>query len=98
MRTRPTCARCAIKHLGQAAILLKESRLGYPLHVYYAMAHMAEASDELVELMSDEANMVRDERIKVEASLRDEGKRVYVPDFNVLLKLVAEGGLLEETL
>ncbi len=93
---RKTCARCAVKHLGQAAVLMKETRLGYPLHIYYALAHMAEASDELVDLMPEEANAVRDERIKIEDGLRSGSP--YTPDFDRLLLLVAEGGMLEETL
>jgi hypothetical protein len=92
---RDFCARCAIKHLGQAAILIKESCMGYPVHVYYAMAHMAEASDELVSMMPVEANRIRDERLKVEDSLRTGVP--YHPDFDALLMLVAEGAMLEET-
>ena len=95
MQERDFCARCGIKHLSQAAILLKESRMGYPLHVYYALGHMAEASDELVAMMPDEANMIREERLKVEDGLKT-GKQ-YMPDFDRLLMLVAEGALLEET-
>ena len=93
---RKTCARCAVKHLGQAAILMKETKMGYPLHIYHALAHMAEASDELVDLMPEEANAVRDERIKIEDGLRSSSP--YTPDFDRLLMLVAEGGMLEETL
>ena len=93
--TRVFCARCGIKHLGQAAILLKESCMGYPLHVYYALAHMAEAADELVSVMPEEANSIRDERLKVENSLRM--GIPYIPDFDRLLLLVAEGAMLEET-
>jgi len=92
---RDFCARCAIKHLGQAAVLIKESSMGYPLHVYYSLAHMAEASDELVSMMPEEANRVRDERLKVEESLRTGVP--YRPDFDALLTLVAEGAMLEET-
>jgi len=93
--TRDFCARCAIKHLGQAAILIKESLQNYPLHSYFAMAHMAEASDEIVSMMPVEANRIRDERLKVEDSLRTGVP--YHPDFDALLMLVAEGAMLEET-
>ena len=94
MKDRPFCARCAIKHLGQAAILIKESCMGYPLHVYYALAHMSEASDELVAMMPEEANTIRDERLKLEDSLRTGVP--YQPDFDRLMLLVAEGAMLEE--
>ena len=93
---RAFCARCGIKHLGQAAILLKEACMGYPLHVYYAMSHMAEASDELVAMMPDEANAIRNERLKLEDSLKTGVP--YMPDFDRLMLLVAEGAMLEETL
>jgi len=96
MIDRTFCARCSIKHLGQAAIQMHESCLGYPLFVYMALAHMAEASDELVTMMPDEANEIRNERLKLEDSLRTGVP--YAVDFNRLLLLVAEGAMLEETL
>ena len=93
---RDFCPRCTIKHLGQAAILVKESAMGYPLHIYMSLAHMAEASDELVAMMPDEANAIRDERLKLEDSLKTGVP--YMPDFDRLMLLVAEGAMLEETL
>ena len=45
---REFCPRCAIKHLAKAHILLNESKLGYPHHVWYAMGNMSEAEDEIV--------------------------------------------------
>jgi len=96
METRPSCGRCGIKHLGQAAVLMHESCLGYPLHLYYVLAHLAEASDELVAGMPEEANEIRNERLKLEDSLRTGVP--YAVDFNRLLLLVAEGAMLEETL
>ena len=93
---RPTCGRCAIKHIGQAAILMNETRMGYPLHIYYALAHMAEASDELIDMMPDEAAAVREERLKVEDGLRT--GTAYVPEWDRLMVLIAEGAMLEETM
>jgi len=93
--SRDFCARCAIKHLAQASILLKESALGYPVHVYYAMGHMAEASDELVAGDSRMANRIRDERLKIEDGLRTGNE--YFPQFKELMMDVAHESLLEET-
>lgn len=94
--TRDFCPRCAIKHLAQARALMKETKLGYPLHVYYAIGHMAEASDELVEFMPDEAAEVRAERLKLEEFLRS--GVTYTVNFDKLFISVANGAMLEETL
>lgn len=40
------CNLCVIKHLVQARVLLLESIKGYPLHLIYALGHLAEACDE----------------------------------------------------
>lgn len=95
MKERPFCARCSIKHLGQSRALMLETLKGYPLHCYYAIGHMSEAEDEIVALMPEEANAIRDERLKLEDGLRT-GKP-YTPDFPRLMLLVAEGAMLEET-
>ncbi len=87
----------ACTKLAAASLLSSESKLGYPLHVWYMLANMSEAEDELVELMPEEATAIRKERMAVELALRD-GRIDFRPDFNKLLCLVAEGGMLEETL
>jgi len=69
-----------MKHLGQAAILFKESRKGYPLFPIYVRAHMAEAEDELVLDHQDRAMLVRDVRLAYETDPSE-----YMPDFNSLL-------------
>lgn len=56
------CIECAIKHLAQAYVLLKESKLGYPIHKYYAIGHMAEAENELVEKYTHIAEHIREAR------------------------------------
>ncbi len=94
MQTRDYCVRCGIKHLGQAKILMDEARLGYPHHVWYAMSHMAEAEAETVSMQPEDAAAIREERLRIQASL-DTGI-LYVPDFRALMTRVAEGGLLPE--
>ena len=81
---RPTCTDCAIKHLSQAAILLQESRHGYPDHIYYARGHMAEAEAELAKLYPSHSDLVRKER----KLLEDDD--AYAPDFTALMKKIDE--------
>lgn len=90
MSNRDFCPRCAIKHLAQARALLKERDKGYPHHVWFAIGHMAEAEDEIVERMPDEARRIRDARVLLEKDLQG-----FV-DFKDLMHTVATGGMLEE--
>ena len=59
---RTACLNCARKHLAQASILMMEARQGYPLHEWFAMGHLAEAGDELVQEWPDVANEIREHR------------------------------------
>lgn len=68
---RPTCLNCARKHLAQADILMMEAAMGYPLHAWYAMGHMAEASDELVDDYPDMANEIREVRKLYEEAVNE---------------------------
>jgi len=56
---RKSCLNCVGKHLAQACILISESELGYPHHKYYAIGHLAEASDEAIQLWPDLAREIR---------------------------------------
>jgi len=94
--TRDFCPRCAVKHLGKAGILMKEAKLGYPHHVWYAMSNMSEAEDEIVDMMPEEAEAIREQRLKIQASLIAQDEKIYSPDFKVLMYLVAIAGMLEE--
>ncbi len=91
---REFCPRCAIKHLAKAHILLNESKLGYPHHVWYAMGNMSEAEDEIVEFLPDQAQEIRAARIKLQESLA--AGTVWFPDFKQLMYAVANAALLEE--
>lgn len=93
---REFCPRCGIKHLAQARALMKETKKGYPHHVWFAMGHMAEAEDEIVDFMPEQAEAIRTERIKVQDGLVS-GKP-FVPDFERLMYDVAEAAMLEEVL
>lgn len=93
---REFCPRCAVKHLGQADILLKEARKGYPGHVWYALAHMAEAEDEIIDFMPAEANAIRDVRKVIEDSLNT--GEWHKPSLLDLMQLVATVAMLPETI
>lgn len=63
-------------------ILLSESHQGYPTHFFYALGHLAEASDELLQLYPQHAAMVRAERKALEADVN------YAPDFDGMIKKI----------
>lgn len=50
---RKECFYCTRKHLAQAEVLMTEAKLGYPMHMYLAIGHLAEAEAEI--LAEDEA-------------------------------------------
>ena len=88
MSDRIVCPRCAVKHVCQARALLLETRKGYPVHVAFAMGHMAEAEDEIVMQMPESAALIREERLKLE------NDPSYVPDWVKLVKTIALDGML----
>jgi len=90
---RPSCTLCARKHLAQAMVLLAEARQGYPEHVWYAIGHLAEAGDELVEAWPGLANRVREQRKKLETSLDQapDGSG-HTIDFKALIAACANPG------
>ena len=59
---RSSCLECVLKHLGQAAVNLEEYYLGYPLHKYLAIGHLAEASVESIQKYPKLAHQIRDHR------------------------------------
>jgi len=62
---RPSCLDCARKHLAQADILMMEAATGdYDTHVWYAVGHLAEAADELMDEYPHIAEKVRAERLR----------------------------------
>jgi hypothetical protein len=63
---RLACLDCARKHLAQAEVLLDEAAMGYPVHFWLAMGHMAEASSELIEKYPELAEQIRTVRLKMQ--------------------------------
>ncbi len=87
--TRKFCPACALKHIAQARALMMETRKGYPTHVAFAMGHMAEAEDELVDRMPRTLEEIRKERLKLQADPLG-----YMPDWEFLTRLIAVDGML----
>lgn len=62
---RESCLDCARKHIAQAEILMLEYATGdYPVHKWYAVGHLAEAADEMMEKYPSVAETLRTERLK----------------------------------
>ena len=61
---RDPCIECALKHLGQARAIFNETHKGYPAFPVFVWGHMSEAEDELITEHIEQANLIRDERIK----------------------------------
>jgi predicted phosphoribosyltransferase len=59
---REACFECCRKHIAQAHILALEAKLGYPLHKYLAIGHLAEAEDEIIEKDESLAMYIRAKR------------------------------------
>lgn len=59
---RKSCIECTLKHLAQAAVLMEEAELGYPLHKWLAIGHLAEASAECITSHAALAHTIRDAR------------------------------------
>jgi hypothetical protein len=89
METRNFCPRCAIKHLAQARVLLLETRKGYPHFAWYAIGHIAEAEDEIVVRMPEEALKLRELRLQLEQDPLAE------MDLTDAMYMVAKGGMLD---
>lgn len=81
---RPACLDCARKHIAQAMVLVHESKQGYPVHKWYAIGHLAEASDELIAEYPAAAASVRKERL---AYMKDEEYKI---DYAKLIELVSQ--------
>jgi len=81
---REPCVQCCLKHLGQARAIVCETKKGYPEHYYFAMGHMAEAEDEIVNLYPEVEERIRSQRY---AFQEDQSN---VPDWAVLVRLVLD--------
>lgn len=79
---RRKCELCAIKHLEQADVLLDEAQLGYPLHRWRAVGHMAEAESELLKGRKEIAEIIRTERVQTMEDL------TYEPEIEPIVAML----------
>ena len=82
---RKACLSCIRKHLAQAMVLMDEAVLGYPVHKWLAIGHMAEAESEALEKYPEFSIHIRQLRIAYE-----EGDSIN------LLPLIEYANTLEE--
>lgn len=60
---RPSCLDCARKHVAQCELTWTEAQLGHPLHIWYSIAHLAEAEAELLNEHPGHAAIIREHRL-----------------------------------
>lgn len=83
---RQTCLFCVSKHIAQAIILVTEARTGYPMHIWYAVGHLAEAEAESCRDFPEIANAIRGARL----GLMGDGCAFSVESLDSLLMEVRE--------
>lgn len=60
---RKSCLDCARKHVAEAEVLAREALLGYPMHSWLAIGHLAQAEAETVDLYPQYATVIRIHRL-----------------------------------
>lgn len=79
---REGCLQCVIKHLMQAGVLMMEYKKSdpeeYPLHPYWANAHLAEAEDELLSFDPELSKNIRINRLQY---LQDRNYQIPIEGF-----------------
>jgi hypothetical protein len=83
---RGTCLFCVSKHISQAIVLVTECCQGYPIHIWVAIGHLAEAETESCSEFPDLAEKIRKVRL---ALMGQEGEFNHEGLMN-LLKLVRD--------
>ena len=68
---RETCLFCVSKHIAQSIVLVNEATTGYPIHIWIAVGHLAEAETECASKYPAFANKIRTVRL---ALMGQEGK------------------------
>lgn len=77
---RETCLFCVSKHLAQSIILMSEVKKGYPMHLWFAVGHLAEAEDESIVQQPKLSAKIRKVRLAVMGQ-----KGAYKPEEHVKL-------------
>lgn len=73
---RSICLHCCLKHLGKAIVLLCESQLGYPEHLYIALGNLSEAEDEVLIKYPELAQKIREVRLEIEEDIKNGEKLI----------------------
>lgn len=73
---RSVCLHCGMKHVGKAIVLLCESQLGYPEHLYIALGNLSEAEDEVLIKYPKLAEKIRDIRLDIEEDIKNGEKLI----------------------
>lgn len=60
---RKSCYGCVVKHLGSAAVFIKETAMGYPDYDIYVIGELEHAADECLEINKDLAAVIREHRL-----------------------------------
>lgn len=60
---RKTCLECVMKHLGSAAVFIKEYEMGYPNYKGYVYGELDHAADECFEKYPSLAMCIREHRL-----------------------------------
>ena len=80
---RKSCYSCVLKHLGSAAVFIKETKMGYPDYDIYVIGELEHAADESIEENRDLAEAIREHRI---AWTEDHGHMIPFEAINRYIK------------
>jgi len=75
---RSVCIHCALKHVGKAIVLISESQLGYPEHLYIALGNLSEAEDEILQKYPYLAEKIRNIRLQIEEDVSNGEKLIEI--------------------
>lgn len=81
---RETCLFCVSKHTAQAIVLTTECCQGYPMHIWLAIGHLAEAETESCSEFPELACEIRKVRL---ALMGQEGEFKHTDLMELLLKV-----------
>lgn len=62
---RKSCLFCVSKHISQAIVLTIEAVMGYPIHLWIAVGHLAEAESEACSKYPEFAKEIREIRLSL---------------------------------
>lgn len=77
-KMRSKCLHCTLKHIGKAIVLLSESELGYPEHLYIALGNLSEAEDECLIAYPELAEEIREIRLDIEEDVKNGEKLIFL--------------------